>query len=170
MLQVRSFYPALRIGRDNETIRRTPNASASAIGDLWSLVLQSHIPHSASPICPTGHQSLILLPNCLCLYRITPPPADRPAGLTLKSRGGPCLSLASWAALPLPASARLNVANLGENGFGSFCQNKRASAAGARPGNIEHHVDTKAGEASAIRSPASAFLPANPKMDSRYPS
>ena len=34
---------------------------------------------------------------------------------------------------PLPASARLNVADLGENGFGSFCRNKRTSAAGPNP-------------------------------------
>lgn len=42
-------------------------------------------------------------------------------------RDGPCLSpstklkpgLASWAALPLHLSARLNVADLGESGFGS---------------------------------------------------
>ena len=36
---------------------------------------------------------------------------------------------------PLPASAQLNVADLGENGFGSFCRNKRTSAAGPNPGH-----------------------------------
>ncbi|HNP96605.1 MAG TPA: hypothetical protein PKJ63_13285 [Cyclobacteriaceae bacterium] len=66
-------------------------------------------------------------------YRIPHPPADRPTGLTLKSKGGPCPSLASWAAPPLPASARFNVADLGGIGFGSFCQTKGPRLPGRDP-------------------------------------
>ena len=76
-------------------------------------------------------------------------PADRLTGLTLKSRGDPCLSpsaglrtgSASWGAPPLPASARLNVVDLGEKGFGHFSRNKSGSAAGPRPGNTNSQLD-----------------------------
>lgn len=50
---------------------------------------------------------------------IEPIPADRPTGLTLNKNGEACLSQASWSAPPLPASARMNGGDLGENGFGS---------------------------------------------------
>ena len=43
----------------------------------------------------------------------------------INSIGGPCLNLAHWAALPLPASAQSNEPDLEEIGFGSFCHNKR---------------------------------------------
>jgi hypothetical protein len=42
---------------------------------------------------------------------------------------------------------------LGVNGFGPVYQNKRASPAGAKPGNTEKQVDTRVGTTSAIRSP-----------------
>jgi hypothetical protein len=42
---------------------------------------------------------------------------------------------------------------LGAHGFGSFSRKKRASAAGPKPGNTEHHVDTRVEDPSAIRSP-----------------
>ncbi len=48
--------------------------------------------------------------------------------------GGPCLGAASWRALPIPASAQSNAAELGVNGFGSFCRDKRILAAGPNPG------------------------------------
>jgi len=44
------------------------------------------------------------------------------------------VSAASWAALPWLASASFDEAGRGVNGFGSFCRNKRSSAAGPRPG------------------------------------
>ena len=46
--------------------------------------------------------------------RVSPFPSDRLTELTLESKGGPCPSVASWGALPLPASAQLNMADLGE--------------------------------------------------------
>ena len=36
---------------------------------------------------------------------------------------------------PKVASAQSDMAGLGVNGFGSFCRNKRTSAAGPKPGN-----------------------------------
>ena len=92
-----------------------------------------------------------------------PTPAVWPKGGTLSSAGGPCLSGASWSALLRLASVRSNEARRGVNGFGAFCRNKRASPAGAKPGNTEHHVDTRVGDTRAMRSPASAFLLANPQ-------
>jgi hypothetical protein len=68
---------------------------------------------------------------------------------------------------PLPASVRLNVADLGGNGFGSFARKKRTSPAGAKPGNTEHHADTRTGDTRTIHTSDSAFLLANPKMNSR---
>ena len=61
-------------------------------------------------------------------------PAARPSGGTLERTGGPCLSAASWAALLRLASSQSDEAGLGVNGFGSFCRNKRSSAAGPKPG------------------------------------
>ena len=63
-----------------------------------------------------------------------PTPAVRPKGGTLSSAGGPCLSGASWSALRRLASLLFNEARRGVSGFGSFCRNKRASPAGAKPG------------------------------------
>jgi hypothetical protein len=63
------------------------------------------------------------------------PPSGRLTGLTFYSLGGPCLSLASWYARPGPSSARCNGADLGENGFGSFCRNKRTSPDGGETPN-----------------------------------
>jgi len=91
-----------------------------------------------------------------------PTPAVWPKGGTLSSSGGPCLSGASWSALRL-ASVRSNEARRGVNGFGSFCQNKRASPAGAKPGNTEHHVDRKVGNTHAMRSPRNAFYWQTPR-------
>jgi len=71
-----------------------------------------------------------------------PTPAVRPSGRTLFLFGGPCLSVASWSA-PHPASVPSNNAELGVNGFGAFCRNKRASAAGPKPGitkNLMHPI------------------------------
>jgi hypothetical protein len=51
------------------------------------------------------------------------------------SIGGPCLSLASWSAFPFTASVYSKEAERGVNGFGSFCRNKRASAAGPKTGD-----------------------------------
>jgi hypothetical protein len=96
-----------------------------------------------------------------------PTPAVWPKGGTLSSAGGPCLSGASWTALLRLASVPSNKARWGVNGFGAFCRNKRASPAGAKPGNTEYHVDTRVGFTSAMRLPPNAFLLENPKMDSR---
>ncbi len=92
-----------------------------------------------------------------------PTPAVRLKGWTLFSPGGPCLSAASWSALPLPASDPSDQAGRGVNGFGSFCRNKRASPAGAKPGTTEHHVDTRVGATRAVCSPASTFMLAIPR-------
>jgi hypothetical protein len=107
-----------------------------------------------------------------------PTPAVWPKGGTLSSAGGPCVipstrlrtGSASWSALLRLASVRSYEARWGVNGFGSFCQNKRTSPAGAKPGTTENHVDTRVGDTTAMRSPASAFLLANPKIDFRYTS
>jgi len=71
-----------------------------------------------------------------------PMPAVWSKGRTPLSAGGPCLSGASWSALRSLASVPSNEARRGINGFGSFCRNKRASPAGAKPGNTEKHIDT----------------------------
>ncbi len=104
--------------------------------------------------------------------RVRFPRADacRPAQRRDALIRGPCLSGASWSALLRLASVRSHEARRGVTGFGAFCRNKRASPAGAKPGNTEHHVDTRVGDTCARRSPASACLPATPKMDSRYPT
>ena len=98
-----------------------------------------------------------------CSVFYGPTPAVWTKGGTLSSAGGPCLSGASWPALPRLASVRSNEARRGVNGFGAFCRNKRVSPAGAKPGNTGNHVDTRVGDKSAMCSPL-----ANPKMDSRY--
>jgi len=90
-------------------------------------------------------------PQCLS------PMVRRLRGGTLSAVGRPCLSGASWPALLKLASGLSHEARRGVNGFGSFCRNKRASPAGAKPGFTEHHVDTRSGGTSARRSPGSAF-------------
>ena len=96
-------------------------------------------------------------PHCpLPLAFHFPTPAARLQGRTLLSTGGPCPSVASWSASPWLASAPSDKAGRGVSGFGSFCRNKRASPAGATPGNTEHHGDTRVGDISAMRSTASA--------------
>jgi len=74
-----------------------------------------------------------------CSFSHGQPPSVWPKGGTLKSVGGPCLSGASWSALLRLASVPLNVARLGVTGFGSFCRNKRISAAGPKPGIYCEH-------------------------------
>ncbi len=69
-----------------------------------------------------------------------PMPAVWPKGRTPLSAGGPCLSKASWSTLLSLASVPSNEARRGINGFGSFCRNKRASPARAKPGNTEKHI------------------------------
>ena len=71
-----------------------------------------------------------------------PTPAVRPSEWTLSSVGEPCLSAASWLALPCLASISFHEAGRGVNGFGYFCRNKSGSAAGPNPGNTEKHSDT----------------------------
>ena len=99
-------------------------------------------------------------------------PAVWPKGVTLSSAGGPCVSpsirlrtgSASGPALLRLASISSHEARRGVTGFGAFCQNKRpvlsqvegSSPAGAKPGNTEHHVATRVGDARARRSPVSA--------------
>ena len=46
----------------------------------------------------------------------------------------------------------------GVNGFGNFCRNKRASPAGAKPGNIENQVDSSVEETSTRRSLLKGFF------------
>ncbi len=120
-----------------------------------------------------------------------PTPAVRPTGGMLSFTAGPCVSpstrlrtgSASWSALLRLASVRSNEARRGVNGFGAFCSTQKfrssrriivivapfgtrqatSSPAGAKPGNTGHHVDRKVGSTSAMGSPASAFLLANPK-------
>jgi len=84
-------------------------------------------------------------------------PAVWPKGGTLSSAGGPCLSGASWSALLKLAAVPFNEARRGVNGFGPFCRNKRASPAGAKPGNTENHCDARIGETSATRFLANAY-------------
>jgi hypothetical protein len=104
-----------------------------------------------------------------------PTPAIWPKGSTLKKIGGPCLSpstrlridSASWPVLPSPAFTQSHKARRGVTGFGSFpftttvapsgTRQATSSPAGAKPGNTENHVDTRVGDISAMRSPASAF-------------
>ena len=72
-----------------------------------------------------------------------PTPAGWPTGGTLSSVGRPCLSGASWPALLKVASVLSHEARRGVSGFGSFCRNKRASAAGPTPGNTENQGDRR---------------------------
>ncbi len=97
------------------------------------------------------------------LHLPCPTPADWPKGGTLLSAGGPCLSRASWSALRKFASVPSYEARRGVNGFGSFCRNKRASAAGPKPGNTEHHVDTKVGNISRMHFPTRIFFTGKPQ-------
>ena len=109
-----------------------------------------------------------------------PTPAVWPKGGTLSSAGGPCLSGASWSALPRLASVRSNGARRGVNGFGAFCSTTKgapfgtrqatSSPAGAKPGNTENSVYTIIGGTSAICSTAKTFSRAKPKIDPRYTS
>jgi hypothetical protein len=94
---------------------------------------------------------------------LAPTPAVWPKGGTLSSAGGPCLSGASWSAFLRLASVRSNEARRGVNGFGAFCRNKRASPAGAKPGNTEHHVGTRVGNTRAMPSPALTFYERPPR-------
>ena len=80
-----------------------------------------------------------------------PTPAVWPKGGTLSFIGGPCLSGASWSALLRLASVRSHEARRGVTGFGSFCRNKRASSAGAKPGFTENHVDMRVGTIRYVR-------------------
>ncbi len=70
----------------------------------------------------------------------------------------PCLRGASWSALPGSRPSHLHEAGRGVNGFGSFCRNKRASPAGAKPGNSENHVDTRSGHIGEKRLTPNAFF------------
>jgi hypothetical protein len=97
-----------------------------------------------------------------------PTPAVWPKGGTLLSDGGPCLSGASWSALRKLASVLSNGARRGVNGFGAFCRNKRTSPAGAKTGNTEHHMDTRAGSTRRMHPPYEDFFLSTPKMDFRY--
>jgi hypothetical protein len=58
---------------------------------------------------------------------------------------------------PKAGAVRSNEARRGVTGFGPFCRNKRASPAGAKPGNTENHVDTSVGHTRAMCSPANVF-------------
>lgn len=93
-------------------------------------------------------------------------PAVWPRGRTLSSVGGPCLSpsiklragSAIWAALRKLASALSDAARQGVNGFGTFCRIQRSSSVGAKPDTIEHRVDTRVEETSAMGfSPQGVF-------------
>ena len=107
------------------------------IQNIWFLALSSEPLQYSSPPGPT--------------------PAVWPKGGTLSSIGGPCLSEASWPALLKLASVLSHEARWGVSGFRSFCRNKRASPAGAKPGFTENHIDLRVGDTRAMRSPASAF-------------
>ncbi len=90
-----------------------------------------------------------------------PSPAVWHKGGTPSQSGGPCLSQASWSALPSLASVRSNEARRGVNLhsaalrarplFGPFAETKslararpkEVSPAGAKPGNTEHYVETR---------------------------
>ncbi|HBP86938.1 MAG TPA: hypothetical protein DD706_04490 [Nitrospiraceae bacterium] len=65
-------------------------------------------------------------------------PSAGPHGRTLAFLGGPCLIATSWPALPWFAFAHSRVTGRGGNCFGSFCRNKRTSAAGPKPGISDH--------------------------------
>ncbi len=60
-------------------------------------------------------------------------PAVRPSDRTLFILTG-LFEPGELARLPFLASDQSDVAELGVNGFGSFCRNKRTSASGPRPG------------------------------------
>ena len=103
-----------------------------------------------------------------CLKFLTPlshypTPAVRLLGQTLSLSGGPCLSRASWSALPL-ASDPSNVAELGVNGFAYFSRKKSRSSAGAKPGNLNNQLDMV--NQGAIHHKQS-FKCGKTKMDSR---
>ncbi len=95
-----------------------------------------------------------------------PTPSVWPKRAMLSYPGGPCLSpstwlrvdSASWSALRRLTFVLSHEARRGVTGFGPFCRNKRASPAGAKPGNTEHHVDTRIVATNAMRSPTSTFL------------
>ncbi len=57
-----------------------------------------------------------------------PTPAVWPKGGTLSSAGGPCLSTASWSALPRLASILPHEARRSVSGFGSFCLHNNGCA------------------------------------------
>jgi len=107
-----------------------------------------------------------------------PTPAGWPTGGTLSAVGRPCLSpsirlrtsSASWPALLKLASGLSHEARRGVSGFGSFCRNKRTSAAGPNPGNTENHGDTRGEETRATYSPTNALSRANHKIDSQKTS
>jgi len=114
-------------------------------------------------------QNIVTLASSF-VYELTKCFVSRVALCLDKRRPHKCLSGASWSALRSLASVRSNEARRGVNGFGPFCRNKRASPAGAKPGNTENHVDLRVGFTGAMRSPLNAFLLANPNMDSRHTS
>jgi hypothetical protein len=91
--------------------------------------------------------SSIVLPNNsqrpVVFFRSYPTPADWPKGGVLPSGGGPCVSAASWRALLCLATISSNLARWGVIGFGSFCRNKRASAAGPKPGIYHRFKNTR---------------------------
>ena len=60
------------------------------------------------------------------------------------------MSAASWLALPCLASISSNEAGCGVNGFGSFCRNKRASAAGPNPGNTHYLIFIELGAVGGV--------------------
>jgi hypothetical protein len=74
---------------------------------------------------------------------------------------GPCLSQASWSALPKLASVPSYEARRGVTGFGHFCRNKSGSPAGAKPGNTKNHANTKP---SRISSQMTRRLPPGPMI------
>jgi hypothetical protein len=67
------------------------------------------------------------------------------------------ISSARWPALLKLASVLSHEARRGVSGFGSFCRNKKTSAAGPNPGNTDKHCDTRVGETRATYSPTNAF-------------
>jgi hypothetical protein len=97
---------------------------------MWKRGLVRH----CYPLAPQTMERGIY-PKFLLSFRNYPTPADWSLGRTFVSSRGPCLSVASWSALQRLSSVPSDEASLGVNGFGSFCRNKRASAAGPKPGN-----------------------------------
>ncbi len=99
-----------------------------------------------------------------------PTPAVWPKGGTRSSVGKPCVSGASWPALLKVASVLSHEAGRGVSGFGSFCRNKRASAAGPNPGNTENHGDRRVEPTRATHLPTNACYLENYKIGSRHTS